>query len=319
MKKLERQGVLNRELEALPTSRQVRRRLDRGGALTVPELSVLMSWTKIVLADELLASDLPDDPYLDFDLAAYFPQPMQEGFAEQIREHPLRREIIVTQVVNDLVNGAGMTFCAAARGRDRRDGRRADPRQLRGPRDLRVAAAARGAEGLGQQDRRRAADPDADPDADPRRARLPVAGHQPPAAARQPGHRRPLPGAGAGADGAAAGADDRPRARAPARAPRQPRRAGRARGPRDPGGRARPVVLAARHRRDRGARRPRPGGGRPGPLRARRAARPLDGDAADLRAAARGPLADDGAGRDPRRPLRRAHRAHRQGARRQRR
>ncbi len=110
MKKLERMGVLNRELEALPTSRQVRRRLERGGQLTVPELSVLMSWTKIVLADELLASDLPDDPYLDVDLRAYFPQPMQEGFTQQIREHPLRRQIIVTQVVNDLVNGAGMTF-----------------------------------------------------------------------------------------------------------------------------------------------------------------------------------------------------------------
>ncbi len=110
MKKLERDGVLNRELEALPSSRQVRRRLERGGALTVPELSVLMSWTKIVLADELLASDLPDDPYCDVDLRAYFPQPMQDGFLDQIREHPLRREIIVTQVVNDLVNGAGMTF-----------------------------------------------------------------------------------------------------------------------------------------------------------------------------------------------------------------
>ena len=35
---------------------------------------------------------------------------MREGFAEQVAAHPLRREIIVTQVVNDLVNGAGMTF-----------------------------------------------------------------------------------------------------------------------------------------------------------------------------------------------------------------
>ena len=110
MKQLERRGVLNRELEALPTVRQVRRRGDRGEGLTVPELSVLLAWTKIVLADELLASDLPDDPYLDLDLKAYFPKPMQEGFQGQIEEHPLRREIIVTQVVNDLVNGAGMTF-----------------------------------------------------------------------------------------------------------------------------------------------------------------------------------------------------------------
>ena len=41
---------------------------------------------------------------------AYFPHPVQSGFAAQVRDHPLRREIIVTQVVNDLVNGAGMTF-----------------------------------------------------------------------------------------------------------------------------------------------------------------------------------------------------------------
>jgi glutamate dehydrogenase len=110
MKQLERDGVLNRELEGLPTSREVRRRLESGEALTVPELSVLLAWTKILLAEELLDSDLPDDPYLAGDLRSYFPTPMRQGFEEQIGAHPLRREIIVTQVVNDLVNGAGMTF-----------------------------------------------------------------------------------------------------------------------------------------------------------------------------------------------------------------
>ncbi len=110
MKRLEREGVLNRAVEGLPTSREVRRRADRGEGLTAPELSVLMAWTKIVLAQELIASDVPDDPYLDEDLLVYFPTAMRERFAEQIRNHPLRREIIVTQVVNDLVNGAGMTF-----------------------------------------------------------------------------------------------------------------------------------------------------------------------------------------------------------------
>jgi glutamate dehydrogenase len=40
----------------------------------------------------------------------YFPTPLKEGFQQAIVGHPLRREIIVTQVVNDLVNGAGMTF-----------------------------------------------------------------------------------------------------------------------------------------------------------------------------------------------------------------
>ncbi|MCR6030661.1 NAD-glutamate dehydrogenase [Nocardioides sp. zg-579] len=110
MRRLEEDGVLDREVEGLPSRAEVRRRLERREGLTVPELSVLLSWTKIVLADRLLASDLPDDPYLELDLRTYFPQPVREGFGPQVESHPLRREIIVTQVVNDLVNGAGMTF-----------------------------------------------------------------------------------------------------------------------------------------------------------------------------------------------------------------
>ncbi|QIG44208.1 NAD-glutamate dehydrogenase [Nocardioides anomalus] len=110
MRRLEQAGTLDREIEGLPSRRVVRRRLDRGRGLTPPELAVLMAWTKIVLADELLEGDLPDDPYLDIDLKAYFPTPMRERFEAQIEAHPLRREIIVTQVVNDLVNGAGMTY-----------------------------------------------------------------------------------------------------------------------------------------------------------------------------------------------------------------
>jgi glutamate dehydrogenase len=107
---LVKRGVLNRELEGLPTSREVRRRIDRGQGLTAPELSVLLAWTKIVLADELIESDLPDDPYCQVDLVAYFPTQLKEGFENSIVSHPLRRQIIVTQVVNDLVNGAGMTY-----------------------------------------------------------------------------------------------------------------------------------------------------------------------------------------------------------------
>ena len=110
MRDLESQGLLDRELEALPSSREVARRIEAGATLTQPELAVLMAYTKIVLAEELLASDLPEDPYLDNDIQAYFPKPVQERFAEQVAAHPLRREIIVTQVVNDLVNGAGMTY-----------------------------------------------------------------------------------------------------------------------------------------------------------------------------------------------------------------
>ena len=110
MRTLERGGLLNRELEALPGRREVARRIERKEGLTAPELSVLMAYTKIVLADDLLRSDLPDDPFLRSELFSYFPGKMRQGYRGQMEEHPLRREIVVTQIVNELVNNAGITY-----------------------------------------------------------------------------------------------------------------------------------------------------------------------------------------------------------------
>ncbi|NUR08989.1 MAG: NAD-glutamate dehydrogenase [Nocardioidaceae bacterium] len=110
IRRLERQGLLDRELEALPTRKAVASRIEHRHGLSAPELSVLMAYTKIVLADELLGTDIADDPFLRSDLYGYFPSNMRQTYRNQMESHPLRREIIVTQVVNDLVNGAGMTF-----------------------------------------------------------------------------------------------------------------------------------------------------------------------------------------------------------------
>jgi glutamate dehydrogenase len=109
-RRLERQGLLDRQLEFLPTKKQVAERIEAKQGLTAPELAVLLAYTKIVLADELLETDLPDDPFLRSDLYLYFPTPMRQTYREEMEAHPLRREIVITQVVNDLVNGAGITF-----------------------------------------------------------------------------------------------------------------------------------------------------------------------------------------------------------------
>ncbi|MGO4255881.1 NAD-glutamate dehydrogenase [Marmoricola sp. RAF53] len=110
MRTLERRDLLNRELEALPSRREVAGRIERGEGLSGPELAVLLSYTKIVLAEDLLDSDIADDPFLRGDLYAYFPSKMRQDYRKAMEEHPLRREIVVTQLVNDLVNGAGMTY-----------------------------------------------------------------------------------------------------------------------------------------------------------------------------------------------------------------
>jgi glutamate dehydrogenase len=110
LRRLVRAGHLNRALEFLPTDRQIAERRNAGIGLVQPEFSVLLAYTKIVLADELLASDLPEDPYLREELYDYFPSALRERFRDQMDAHPLRREIITTQVVNNVVNNAGTTF-----------------------------------------------------------------------------------------------------------------------------------------------------------------------------------------------------------------
>lgn len=110
MRRLTREGLLNRELEFLPTDRQIRELLNTGKGLTQPELAVLFAYTKITVADELIATGLPDDPYLRRLLHAYFPGALREKFPEQIDGHALRREIITTLLVNDTVNTGGSTF-----------------------------------------------------------------------------------------------------------------------------------------------------------------------------------------------------------------
>ncbi|WP_037575855.1 NAD-glutamate dehydrogenase [Phaeacidiphilus oryzae] len=110
MRRLVKDGHLDRALEFLPTDRQLRERVASGRGLTQPEQAVLMAYVKITLADEILGTDLPDDPYLVSSLHGYFPKPLQESFAEQIDGHALHREIITTLLVNDTVNYGGSTF-----------------------------------------------------------------------------------------------------------------------------------------------------------------------------------------------------------------
>ncbi|MFJ3924983.1 NAD-glutamate dehydrogenase [Streptomyces sp. NPDC090022] len=110
MRRLENAGLLNRGLEFLPTERQIRELLGNGKGLTQPELAVLFAYTKITVADELIHTALPDDPYLRRLLHAYFPAALRERFPEQVDGHALRREIVTTLLVNDTVNSGGSTF-----------------------------------------------------------------------------------------------------------------------------------------------------------------------------------------------------------------
>ncbi|HZD90408.1 MAG TPA: NAD-glutamate dehydrogenase, partial [Pseudolabrys sp.] len=110
MQTLEMHGELDRAVEFLPDEMAIAERRKRNSALTRPELAVLLAYAKLSLYRELLASDVPDDPYLGRELNRYFPKEMTERFAEALQAHRLRREIIATQLTNSMVNRGGATL-----------------------------------------------------------------------------------------------------------------------------------------------------------------------------------------------------------------
>ncbi|WP_017626459.1 NAD-glutamate dehydrogenase [Nocardiopsis chromatogenes] len=110
MRWLERDGGLDRKLEFLPDDKAIAARRSAGQGLTAPEFAVLIAYTKIALKDRISESDLPGDPYLRRTLVEYFPTPLRERYADAMPDHPLARQIITNQVVNDMVNWSGSTF-----------------------------------------------------------------------------------------------------------------------------------------------------------------------------------------------------------------
>ncbi|MTK04520.1 NAD-glutamate dehydrogenase [Micromonospora sp. CP22] len=105
---LERAGVLNRSLEALPTDEELAVRTETG--LTAPEFAVVLAYVKIALEKEILADRLPDEEWTGEVLVNYFPTPMRERFADRMDRHRLRRDIVTTELVNEAINRGGISF-----------------------------------------------------------------------------------------------------------------------------------------------------------------------------------------------------------------
>jgi glutamate dehydrogenase len=111
LRRLELESKLDRALEFLPSDEVLAQRRSNGVGLVAPEFAVLLAYTKIDVASQLLASDVPEDPWLGQELAAYFPpQLSDERFADAMGRHPLRREIVAARVTNRLVDRAGTSF-----------------------------------------------------------------------------------------------------------------------------------------------------------------------------------------------------------------
>ena len=107
---LEASGRLNRRIEFLPSEAEIAERRSRRIGLTAPERAVLLAYSKMTLYEELLASDIADEPTIAGALEHYFPHPLRARFERHIQTHPLRREIVATYVANSMLNRVGSTF-----------------------------------------------------------------------------------------------------------------------------------------------------------------------------------------------------------------
>ena len=110
LKELETSIHLDRNVEFLPDDKKLLERKTTGQGLTRPELAVLLAYTKIHIKNEILKSDLPEEPYFATSLETAFPALLTESYLKAMEEHQLRREIIATQISNQIVNTMGITF-----------------------------------------------------------------------------------------------------------------------------------------------------------------------------------------------------------------
>jgi glutamate dehydrogenase len=107
---LESRRGLDRRIEVLPDADGFAALEAAGAGLTSPELATLLAHTKLDLTAQVLTTDLPDVAAFAGRLPGYFPLEVRERFAGAVRQHPLRREIVTTLLVNEMVDGAGITY-----------------------------------------------------------------------------------------------------------------------------------------------------------------------------------------------------------------
>ncbi len=107
----ERERLMDRRTAGIPSMDELEDRGDSGLGLTRPTLCVLLAYSKLHAKRHLLESGLPDDSTTEHYLAGYFPDAaVERAGLDVLRAHPLRREIVATQIVNSMVDVMGATF-----------------------------------------------------------------------------------------------------------------------------------------------------------------------------------------------------------------
>ncbi|MCA9489530.1 MAG: NAD-glutamate dehydrogenase, partial [Myxococcales bacterium] len=107
---IEREFGRDRSTLDLPSSEEIERRIAAGQGLTRPELAVLSSWVKMYVKRALLKASLDDIPGADELLRTYFPARIQATYPDDITNHMLAKEIVITVAVTRMFADAGAAY-----------------------------------------------------------------------------------------------------------------------------------------------------------------------------------------------------------------
>ncbi|AKK20254.1 NAD-glutamate dehydrogenase [Candidatus Liberibacter africanus] len=110
MKFLEKEGSLNREVEHLSSVTSFEERVRDEIPFSRPEIGILLSYAKLKLSEQLLESNLIDDPFFSNLLLSYFPRQLSQLYPKDVMNHQLRRAIIATVLANGIINKGGSCF-----------------------------------------------------------------------------------------------------------------------------------------------------------------------------------------------------------------
>ncbi len=110
IRNLNRAGWINRQQDAIPFEADLDRIEAGERRLARPILCALTGFARLMLAGELLDANCFQGPEFTRILTAYFPAALAKLYETEILQHPLRREILVTEGLNYIVNRAGATY-----------------------------------------------------------------------------------------------------------------------------------------------------------------------------------------------------------------
>jgi glutamate dehydrogenase len=111
LQRLEREGLLDPQLEFLPSHDELLERQVDGRGLTRPELSILLAYAKLHMKQWLAASSVPKDRAMLSLVQAYFPpRALAAVRDEELESHRLRDNIASTMLTNRFVDRMGATW-----------------------------------------------------------------------------------------------------------------------------------------------------------------------------------------------------------------